>query len=53
MRLFSAFPRSPGPRAWSKLTAHVVTGLTRLDRPGPDRDVLQWVFSRLGGRDGT
>lgn len=38
-------------RAWSKITAHVVTGIGRLDRPGSDRDVLQGVFSRLGGRD--
>jgi len=38
-------------RAWSKITRHVVTGLERLDRDRPDRDVLQWVFSRLGGRD--
>src|SRR6266498_5949206 len=36
-------------RAWSKITAHVVTALTRLDRPRPDREILQWVFSRLGG----
>ena len=37
-------------RAWSKITAHVVTGLGRLDRSRPDREVLQWVFSRIGGR---
>lgn len=39
-------------RAWSKITAHVQTALRRLDRPVPDREVLQWVFSRLGGSDG-
>ncbi|MEU0156402.1 ATP-binding protein [Micromonospora fulviviridis] len=38
-------------RAWSKITAHVITALGRLDRDRPDREVLQWVFSRLGGRD--
>jgi hypothetical protein len=38
-------------RAWSKITAHVVTGLERLDRTRPDREVLQWAFSRLGGRE--
>ena len=38
-------------RAWSKITSHVVTGLGRLERQRPDREVLQWVFSRLGGRD--
>lgn len=39
-------------RAWAKITAHAVTALTRLDRPAgsaPDREVLRWVFSRLGG----
>lgn len=36
-------------RAWSKITSHVVIGLRRLERPRPDRQVLQWVFSRLGG----
>ena len=39
-------------RAWSKITAHTVTALARLDRPRPDRQVLQWVFSRLGGSNG-
>ncbi|MCW2133410.1 MULTISPECIES: AAA family ATPase [Micrococcaceae] len=39
-------------RAWAKITAHSVTALRRLDRPtgtAPDRDVLRWAFSRLGG----
>jgi len=36
-------------RAWSKITAHLVTALGRLRRDKPDREVLQWVFSRLGG----
>ena len=36
-------------RAWSKITAHTVTALGRLRRDKPDREVLQWVFSRLGG----
>jgi hypothetical protein len=36
-------------RAWPKITSHVVTALPRLGREVPDRDVLQWVFSRLGG----
>jgi len=35
-------------RAWSKITAHVVTGLARLGRDRPDREVLGWVFGRLG-----
>jgi len=39
-------------RAWSKITAHTITALDRLGRDQPDREVLQWVFSRLGGRDG-
>ena len=39
-------------RAWSKITAHVITGLARLGRDRPDREVLQWVFSRLGGSGG-
>lgn len=39
-------------RAWAKITAHVQTALRRLDRPVPDREVMQWVFSRLGGTDG-
>lgn len=39
-------------RAWSKVTAHVITALARLQRDQPDREVLQWVFSRLGGQDG-
>jgi len=39
-------------RAWSKITAHVVTALARLDRGRPDREILQWVFSRLGGSGG-
>ena len=38
-------------RAWSKVTSHVQTALRRLDRGQVDREVLQWVFSRLGGRD--
>ena len=29
-------------RAWSKITAHVVTALARLDRGRPDREILQW-----------
>lgn len=37
-------------RAWAKITSHVVTALARLDRDTPDQEVLQWVFSRLGGR---
>ena len=39
-------------RAWAKITAHVVTALARLDRDRPDREILQWVFSRLGGSGG-
>src|SRR6266571_566418 len=39
-------------RAWSKITAHVVTALARLERDRPDREILQWVFSRLGGSGG-
>src|SRR5271166_6796520 len=39
-------------RAWAKITAHVVTALARLDRGRPDREILQWVFSRLGGSGG-
>ena len=39
-------------RAWSKITAHVVTALARLERSRPDREILQWVFSRLGGSGG-
>ena len=39
-------------RAWSKITAHLVTALDRLERERPDREVLQWVFSRLGGSGG-
>ena len=39
-------------RAWSKITAHVVTALARLERGRPDREILQWVFSRLGGSGG-
>ena len=39
-------------RAWSKITAHVVTALAHLDRGRPDREILQWVFSRLGGSGG-
>ena len=35
-------------RAWSKITAHVITGLTRLGREHPDREVLNWAFTRLG-----
>ncbi|MEU4472385.1 ATP-binding protein [Micromonospora sp. NPDC023888] len=37
-------------RAWAKITAHTLTALTRLEREVPDREILQWVFSRLGGR---
>jgi len=39
-------------RAWSKITAHTIAALARLERPQPDRQVQQWVFSRLGGSDG-
>lgn len=39
-------------RAWSKVTSHVLTALRRLERGEIDRDVMQWVFSRLGGTDG-
>lgn len=39
-------------RAWAKITAHVLTALARLDRDRPDREILQWVFSRLGGSGG-
>ena len=35
-------------RAWSKITAHTIAALARLERPQPDRQVQQWVFSRLG-----
>ena len=37
-------------RAWAKITSSTVTALGRLGRTVPDRDVLQWVFSRLGER---
>jgi hypothetical protein len=30
----------------------MLTALTRLGRPRPDREILQWVFSRLGGSGG-
>lgn len=36
-------------RAWAKITAHAVRALRVLERPGADREVLQWVFSKLGG----
>jgi hypothetical protein len=39
-------------RAWAKITSHTVTALARLGRDVHDREVLQWVFSRLGGRGG-
>jgi hypothetical protein len=29
-----------------------VTALARLERGRPDREILQWVFSRLGGSGG-
>lgn len=38
-------------RAWSRITAHTVTGMQRLSRDRPDRDVVDWVFTRLGGTD--
>ncbi|MFB6784601.1 AAA family ATPase [Streptomyces sp. NPDC056352] len=34
-------------RAWAQLTAHVRTGMERMDRPRPDRALLRWAFSRL------
>ena len=39
-------------RAWAKITSHAVTALTRLDRSRVDREVIQWVFSKFGGRSG-
>jgi hypothetical protein len=39
-------------RAWAKITSHVVSALGRLGRDTADQHVLQWVFSRLGGRGG-
>lgn len=39
-------------RAWAKITSHVVTGLARTERTRVDRELLQWVFSRLGGLSG-
>jgi len=38
-------------RNWARITAHTVTGMQRLGRERPDRDVLDWVFTRLGGSD--
>ncbi|MGO4462616.1 AAA family ATPase [Streptomyces sp. M-16] len=34
-------------RAWAQLTAHVRTGMERMDCPRPDRKLLRWAFSRL------
>lgn len=42
-------------RAWARITAQAVTALDRLGRPAdsaPDREILRWVFSRLGGSSG-
>jgi hypothetical protein len=39
-------------RAWAKITSHTITALNRLGQQVPDQKVLQWVFSRLGGRSG-
>lgn len=39
-------------RAWARITAQAVTALSRLGRPPdspPDREILRWVFNRLGG----
>ncbi|WP_068923836.1 ATP-binding protein [Planobispora rosea] len=36
-------------RAWAKITAHTLIGLIRAETDVPNRDILQWVFSRLGG----
>jgi hypothetical protein len=38
-------------RAWSNITAHTVTGLQRLDRPHPDRQILQRVLNHLDAHD--
>ncbi|MEV5866657.1 ATP-binding protein [Streptomyces tendae] len=35
-------------RAWAQLTAHIRLALARTGRPGVDRDLLRWAFSRLG-----
>ncbi|MEV6027782.1 ATP-binding protein [Streptomyces sp. NPDC052036] len=35
-------------RAWAQLTAHARIGLKRTGRTRVDRDLLRWVFSRLG-----
>jgi len=40
-------------RAWAKITAHTLTACARLERRTADREVLQWVFSKLGGRGGN
>jgi hypothetical protein len=39
-------------RAWAKITSHVLAALGRAEREVPDRELLQWVFGRLGGRHG-
>ncbi|MFI7055488.1 AAA family ATPase [Streptosporangium canum] len=39
-------------RAWAKITAHTLIGVQRADLETPNRDILQWVFSRLGGMYG-
>lgn len=36
-------------RAWAKITKLVGTALTRLGREQVDREVIGWVFSKLGG----
>ncbi len=35
-------------RDWAWLTAQVLLGLKRLNRPRVDTAVLRWAFSRLG-----
>ncbi len=37
-------------RSWARVTQHCLDGLSRLGRNYVDRDLLQWVFSRIAGR---
>lgn len=37
-------------RNWAKITSHTVTTLKTLDRATADREVIEWVFTKLGGR---
>lgn len=38
-------------RAWTKITAHTLIGMIRAKTETPNREILRWVFSRLGGGD--